>query len=315
MGCRCCKMIQSYIFEPQDVPTSGYINEINNFKSDEQDGGKFKCKQNNDIQVHKNELQTGELQTAANRHKLNNNKEAVLNHRGGALRDEGLGNLAEKCHFNVNGIHSHSGANLHPNPSTNRNREISTHTCSAQRAGFSVQGLPQPSTRNNHEILETEVLAKASSEKRSALYEESQRAPGNDTHLPGPTDPPNGGYAGKQRAAGNESPSNNHIHTGQNTEHTMLSSQQNLPLGESKSWDSTDKACRTGQPKVCFKDNVTDSIPSPRTKSDAVREARFDCHNDINGELEEEVDAEVAEALAALEAATAGEDFEEEEDY
>nr|XP_034967773.1 uncharacterized protein C4orf19 homolog isoform X2 [Zootoca vivipara]XP_034967774.1 uncharacterized protein C4orf19 homolog isoform X2 [Zootoca vivipara] len=304
-------LIYCYIFEPQDVPTSGYINEINNYKSDELDGGKFKCKQNNDIQVHKNELQTGELQTAANRHKLNNNKDGVLNHRSSALRDEGLGNLAEKCRFNVNGIHSHSGVNLHPNPGTNRNKEISTHTCSAQRADFSVQGLPQPSTCNNHEIPETEDLTKVSSEKGSALYEESQSAPGNDTHfLPGPTD------AGKQRAAGKESPSNNHAHTGQSTERTTSSSQQDLPLGESKSWDSTDKACRTGPSNVCFKDNVSDGIPSPRTKADAVvREARFDCHNDINGQLEEEVDAEVAEALAALEAATAGEDFEEEEDY
>ncbi|XP_033016676.1 uncharacterized protein C4orf19 homolog [Lacerta agilis] len=312
MGCRCCKMIQSYIFEPQDVPTSGYINEINNYKSDEQDGGKFKCKQNNDIQVHKNELQTGELQTAANRHKLNNNKDAILNHRSSAPREEGLGNLAEKCRLNANGIHSHSGVNLHPNPSTNRNREISTHACSAQRADYSVQGgLPQPSTCNIHEILETEDLAKVSSEKGSALYGGSQSTPGNDTHLPGPTDPPNGGYAGKQRAAGNESPSNNHTER----KHTTLSSQQDMPLGESKSWDSTDRACRTGPPNVCFKDNASDGVPSPRSKADAVREARSDCHNDINGELEEEVDAEVAEALAALEAATAGEDFEEEEDY
>ncbi|XP_061440588.1 uncharacterized protein C4orf19 homolog [Rhineura floridana] len=327
MGCRCCKMIQSYIFDPQEVQTSGYVNEINNYKPDEQDGGKFKCKLNNDIQVHKNELQKAELQPPAIRHKLNNTKDAVQNHKSTAVHEEGLGNLVEKCNVSVNGIHSHSGVNLNPN--TNQSREIATDTYSGQRSNSSAKGVSQPNTCNNHRILETEDHPKLSSETTgSVLYGESQsagentsttqsailEAQGNGTHLPEPTDHQNASHAGKQRAVGRESLLNNHTHADENTECTTTSNHWDLPLCESKSHNSTDQACRTGPSNVCFKDKVSDDTPYSRTKRGAVQEDRYDCHNEINGELEEE-DAEVAEALAALEAATAGEDFEEEEDY
>ncbi|XP_062991780.1 uncharacterized protein C4orf19 homolog [Elgaria multicarinata webbii] len=326
MGCRCCKMIQSYIFDPQEVQTPGYINEINNYKSDEQDRGKLKCKHSNDIQVHKNELQNADLQPTANRHKLNNTKDVVQNHRSTALHEEGLGNFVEKCNFSINGIHSYSGVNLNPNPNTDKNKEISTHICSGQPLDSSAKRVSHLKTCDNHEIRTTENQPKLSPETTgSMLYQESQstsedvsptqsdisEAQDNGTHLPGPNDPPNTSHDGKQRAAGSESLLNNHTRRGQSTQCKAMCK----PLCASESCNSGDEACRTGPLNVCFEDKTSKDNPSLQTETDAVEEAKYVCHKEINGELEEEEDAEIAEALAALEAATAGEDSEEEEDY
>uniref|UniRef100_A0A8C0JE73 Chromosome 4 open reading frame 19 n=1 Tax=Chelonoidis abingdonii TaxID=106734 RepID=A0A8C0JE73_CHEAB len=95
MGCRCCKMIQSYFFDPDDVQSSRYPNEVNSYKPDKQDSNKFKGDQNSETPVHKNELQNDELKRTENKNKLNSTKEAFWNHRGTALDKEGLGNCVE----------------------------------------------------------------------------------------------------------------------------------------------------------------------------------------------------------------------------
>ncbi|XP_020141900.1 PDCD10 and GCKIII kinases-associated protein 1 [Microcebus murinus] len=48
MGCRCCKMIQSYLFDPVQVPSPGYVNEVNSCKLDEDDTVKLKGKQSSE---------------------------------------------------------------------------------------------------------------------------------------------------------------------------------------------------------------------------------------------------------------------------
>ncbi|XP_053107189.1 uncharacterized protein C4orf19 homolog [Hemicordylus capensis] len=328
MGCRCCKMIQSYIFDPQEVQTSGYVNEINNYKSDEQDGGKFKGKHNNEIQVHKNELQNTDSQLAANRHKLNNTKDAIGNHRSTALHKEGLGNCVEKYNFNINGLHSYSGINLSPNP--NQSKEVSTHVCSGQLPSSSAQGLPQPKECDNDKSLDAEYCPKLSSEATENVhYEESQRigvnisaaqsaileAQDNGVHLPGLDDAQHASHPVTERAVGSEPLPNNHTHTDQSTECTTVNKHGDLPLCESRSCAAAGKACSRDTLNVNLKDKNADANPAPRPKTEAVQEIRYVCHEEINGELDEEEDADVAEALAALEAATAGEDSDEEEEY
>uniref|UniRef100_A0A8D0B432 Chromosome 4 open reading frame 19 n=1 Tax=Salvator merianae TaxID=96440 RepID=A0A8D0B432_SALMN len=319
MGCRCCKMIQSYIFDPEEVQQpSGYINEINNeiknCKPDEQDGGKFKCKPNSGIQVHKNELQNAEIQPAATRHKLNNAKDGIWNHKNTSPPEERLENSVGKYNYNVNGICS--GIKSHANPSVNQNKENSIHSCSDQQSDSSTKG-------ENCETLESEERPKLSLEMmESVSYDEAQnsggncsptqiaipQAQGNGMLLSGLNHMANPNQAAKHVAAGSEYLLNSHTPRDLCTE--CPATIKHRLMGESKSSALADKGCRRGPSNACLKDRMCDETPSPGSK----RETQYGCHNEANGELEE-IDAEVAEALAALEAATAGEEFEDEEDY
>ncbi|CAD7675858.1 unnamed protein product [Nyctereutes procyonoides] len=56
MGCRCCKMIQSYLFDPVQVASPGYVNEVNSCKVDEGRSGQAQGKQSGEALVHKEEL-------------------------------------------------------------------------------------------------------------------------------------------------------------------------------------------------------------------------------------------------------------------
>lgn len=307
-------MIQSYIFDPQEVQPSGYGSEINSNKPDEQDGGKFRCKQNNDIQPHKAQVQNSEIQQAGNRQRLNNTKDAVHNHRSTSFQEEELGNSIEKC----NGIHSC------PNPNTNQSRESSTNVSSGQLSDASAKRISQPQTSDNHGIPNTEVYPNLSSVTTESFHSGETQSTGenisfhqgaildmqgNGIHPPGPSYSKNISHAGKLRAAGSKTTSN-HSYTDQNVESTAGTKQsRDLLWGESKSSDSGDGACRTG-----FKNRTSHDAPYPQANTDVQQEAKYDGHEEMNGDIEEE-DAEVAEALAALEAATAGEDFDEDEKY
>nr|XP_060633818.1 uncharacterized protein C4orf19 homolog [Anolis sagrei ordinatus]XP_060633819.1 uncharacterized protein C4orf19 homolog [Anolis sagrei ordinatus] len=316
MGCRCCKMIQSYIFDPQEVQTSEYISEINNYKFGEQDRSKFKIRHNNNIQVQKNELQNSEVQSAANRNKLNKTEDVIQNHRGLALLDEGLGNSTAKC----NGIH--------PSPIANKNQseEVnSTQMCSSELSDCSAKRGSQPQTYDNHETQKTEGSPELSlgtthsghhgesrcrGESMASIQGVIQDDGGNSTHQSGPNDPSD---VGKLIAVRSKSPLSHHTHAEQSTECTSVSRHsKDLPLRESNSCN-LEEACRTGLLNPCFEDQLSSDTPSPCTKADAASEDKCDGHEEVKGEPEEE-DADVAEALAALEAATAGEDSEEEEE-
>ncbi|XP_060102231.1 uncharacterized protein C4orf19 homolog [Heteronotia binoei] len=314
MGCRCCKIIQSYIFDPQDVQTQGYINEINNYKFDTQDGRKFKGKPSVEIQVHKNELQSDESQPSIHRNKLNNAKEAVRNQRNAALQEDGLSNRHEKSYIHINGVHPYS--NLKSNHNTNQNKEAGRHACSAK-------GLSQPKECSDAN-LEAEhpkqpLAATESSQYRqslttgengSATQSATLEAHSNDICSPGPDVSK---HASQQRVAGSESPSNNHMHSTQSTEPTVSNEDGDWASCEANRCDSGDRACRTGTLNGCVKDKTVSDSYSPRPRPEASLEAGQVCCGEMNGEFEEE-DADIAEALAALEAATAGEEFEEEEE-
>lgn len=298
----------SYIFDPQDVQTAGYINEINNFKSDSQDGGKFKGKHNVDLQVHKNELQNTESQPSVNRSKVNNTRDAIRNQRNTALQVEGFNNCREKSNLNINGVHSYS--NLKSNHNTNQNKEVSTHACLPQLPSCPAKGPSQPkeSSDTNLEADHTKgpLAATESSHNRQSLTTGENGTVAPSDMLEAQSDgmcSPDPDFS-KNAVAGSESPSNNHTHSTQSREHTILNKHGDQALCKVERCDSRDQACRTGALNGFLKDKGVSDIPS---------EASSVCYEEVNGEFEEE-DADVAEALAALEAATAGEDFEEEED-
>nr|XP_056711914.1 uncharacterized protein C4orf19 homolog [Euleptes europaea] len=316
MGCRCCKMIQSYIFDPQEVQTSGYINEINNYKSDRPDGGKPKRKHNVEIQVHKNELQNAESQPSVNRNKLNNTKDAVRNCRNTALHEEGLSNCLEKINVNINGVPSHS--NLKSNHNANQNKEAGTHVSSAQLNNSSAKGLSPPKEGSDTNLEADHPTTESSRYRQLPTTGENgslaQRATLEAQSLGSP-DPDFSKNASQQTVVGCESLSKNHTHSTPSTERTILNKHGDQALCESPRCDSGDQASRTGTLNGCLRDKTFSDIPSPRPQPEALVEAGEVCCGEANGDFEEE-DADIAEALAALEAATAGEDFEEvEEEY
>ncbi|XP_072593996.1 uncharacterized protein C4orf19 homolog [Vulpes vulpes] len=55
MGCRCCKMIQSYLLDPVQVASPGCVNEVNSCKVDEAGPGKARGKRSCEAPVHKEE--------------------------------------------------------------------------------------------------------------------------------------------------------------------------------------------------------------------------------------------------------------------
>uniref|UniRef100_A0ACB8E717 Uncharacterized protein n=1 Tax=Sphaerodactylus townsendi TaxID=933632 RepID=A0ACB8E717_9SAUR len=301
-----------YIFEPQEVPMSGYINEINNCKSDSPDGGKFKRNHNVEIQVHKNGLQNAESQPSVNRNKLNNNKDAIRNNRNAAIREEGLSNCLEKSNVNINGVPSHS--NLKSNHNTNQNKHVS----SVQPPNCSAKRLSQPKECNNTNLEgdhpKLPLAATESCQDRqlpttveNGCLAQSAMLEAQSVCSPEPDFSKN---ASQQTVVGHDSLSSSHTHSTQSTAPIILNKH-----GDPALYDSGDQACRTGTLNGCLEDKMFGDNPWLRPKSEAFLEAKEVGCGAVNGEFEEE-DADVAEALAALEAATAGEDFDEvEEEY
>uniref|UniRef100_A0A8C0JDL7 Chromosome 4 open reading frame 19 n=1 Tax=Chelonoidis abingdonii TaxID=106734 RepID=A0A8C0JDL7_CHEAB len=308
MGCRCCKMIQSYFFDPDDVQSSRYPNEVNSYKPDKQDSNKFKGDQNSETPVHKNELQNDELKRTENKNKLNSTKEAFWNHRGTALDKEGLGNCVENQSASsslanrtrdlcTNGLSlpNESGKECDPGTGDHKKPESEEPECSIDENS--------PSAGENSSLTESAIL-------------ETQ----NDAiQLPDLDYLSRGSQTRNYHAPEKDSFSDNYTHSDQNAEYIVINKGEgpslSLPLHMKENYDSVEEALKTESVNVCVKEDMPDSIASEGLITEA-REEKHINHKEINGKIEEEEeDAEVAEALAALEAATAGEDYEEDEEY
>ncbi|XP_039397339.1 uncharacterized protein C4orf19 homolog [Mauremys reevesii] len=344
MGCRCCKMIQSYIFDPEDVQSSRYPNEVNSYKPDKQDSNKFKGDQNSETPVHRNELQNDELKRTENKNKFNSTKEAFSNHRGTALDEEGLGNCVEKFDNAHSGANSCRGMNPLPNHNTNRTKETITHGNSSQSARSPLanrtrnpctNGLSLPNESGKECHPETGDHKKPESEEPECSLDENSPSAGenssltesailetqNDaTQLPDLDYLPHGSQTRNYHAPEKDSFSDNYTHSDQNAECIVINKGEgpglSLPLHMKENYDSVEEALKTESVNVCVKEDMPDGIASEGLITEAQEEKHIN-HKEINGKIEEEEeeDAEVAEALAALEAATAGEDYEEDEEY
>ncbi|XP_060546796.1 uncharacterized protein C4orf19 homolog [Pantherophis guttatus] len=319
MGCKCCKMIKSYIFHPQDVQTAAYINEINNCKSDEEEErGRFHFKQSSNILDRRNEVQIAEMPVASNQCRFHYSKDALWSSRIPAVPDKRLGNAVVKC--NVNGIHS--SKNIGASPHKTQPKEINLHSSSAQQPDPPGKRVFQPKTGDKLKIFDPENQPKQTS--NALCEEEGPRTTAEPIfsipcalpeirhkvlRLDNPSFLPEDNHAEKSRAVGKENLSNHLVQINQNTGNTTIVHNRNPPCGES---DEGDGVWRTSPFGFLFEDQISTEILSGRKKGESAWEARCDGLTKVNGELEE--DAEVAEALAALEAATAGEIFEEEEE-
>ncbi|XP_074847884.1 PDCD10 and GCKIII kinases-associated protein 1 [Carettochelys insculpta] len=340
MGCRCCKMIKSYIFEPEEIQSPRHTNETNSYKSDKQESSKSKGNQNSETPVHENELQSEELKRTENKNRYNSTREAYSNHKP-ALHKEGLGNCVEKSNSAHDDVSSCSGT--HPlNPNTNQIKETTPCGNFSQSASSSftyrtgdlcANGLSQTYEYAKECDPETDDHKKLGSEEPESSRDESSQSAENssltesailDTHndaiqLPDTDHHPHSNQIINCNALEKDSFSDNYTHSDQTSATIAINQGEDpslgLPLHKKETFGSLDKALKTESVNVYVKEAIPDWTAPTALIAEDVKHIN---HKDTNGnteEEEEEEDAEVAEALAALEAATAGEDYEEDDEY
>ncbi|KAM6132552.1 PDCD10 and GCKIII kinases-associated protein 1 [Pterocles gutturalis] len=328
MGCRCCKMIQSYIFDSEEVQSPGCIHEVNSYRHKEQGSNKLKFKENSEIQEHRSEPQKDELNRTEKKNQVNSTKETLWNHEGNDFQDDGLVNSVAKLDGAVNGGNSCAGVHPMLNPNTNPVKEPSEQETSSQSAESSSDSNRDFYTKANRSGQELDL--EASSQRKAACNELNSIQDGksfsaedsiflegsakletqkNDIQLPDIDYPQNVNQT--RNYVEKDSFSVNCTHSDQNTGPSPIQDQDlcvtpPLPMKESSI-----------EPFKTDSTNLSEGIPGGITAVAITKVAQAHTHpnhKDVNGEIEEE-DVEVAAALAALEAATAGEDLEDDDEY
>ncbi|KFV41909.1 Uncharacterized protein C4orf19, partial [Gavia stellata] len=307
MGCRCCKMIQSYIFDPEEVQSPGCVHEVNSYKHNEQGSNKSKFKENSGIQEHKNELQKDELNRTENKTQVNSTKETLWNHGGNDFQEDGLVKCVAKPDVAVNG--GNSCTEVHPmlNPNTNPVKEVSEQGPSSQSAVS-----PSASKRDFYTKLNSQ--RKATCNEPNSIQDGNSQSAEDSIFLKGSAiletqnnvlQLPDIDYLqnGNQAIFFKIVPgfSVDCAHSDQNTRPSAIQHQDLCVTPPSPMKESSIEPFKI--------------IPGGITAVAVTKVAQAPTcpnHKDINGETEEE-DAEVAAALAALEAATAGEDLEDDD--
>ncbi|XP_074085745.1 PDCD10 and GCKIII kinases-associated protein 1 [Macrotis lagotis] len=307
MGCRCCKMIQSYLFDPVHAPPAGYINEVNSYKLEEEDGIKLKGKENSEMLVHKNDLQSEEQQRTETKNKLNSTQEPFWHHRGPSIQEDHGGNFVTKTNSTLNGIGSSTAVSPSGNPSPSQEDFTPHDSGSASLASAASDGDPV-----EHFVKETDPgkkdhLHQATEETQVILSGDSQTSGENASspesnhvlevqnriiQLPIPDYPQVEVQVINQLVDKNDCFLSNHIQVepmdrvdNVNGDHIS-----DLSFSKRRTWNSLNEAIETEALTINFHEDVSEQ------------------NIDWNPEQE---DAAVAEALAALEAATAGEDGDE----
>uniref|UniRef100_A0A452IGR4 Uncharacterized protein n=1 Tax=Gopherus agassizii TaxID=38772 RepID=A0A452IGR4_9SAUR len=267
-----------------------YPNEVNSYKPDKQDSNKFKGDQNSETPVHKNELQNDELKRTENK----NNGETITHGNSSQSASSSLASRTRDLCANGLSLPNESGKECDPGTGDHKKLESEEPECSIDENS--------PSAGENSSLTESAIL-------------ETQN---NAIQLPGLDYLPHGSQTRNYHAPEKDSFSDNYTHSDQNAECIVINKGEgpglSLPLHMNENYDSVEEALKTESVNVCVKEDMPDGIVSEGLITEAQEEKHIN-HKEINGKIEEEEDAEVAEALAALEAATAGEDYEEGEEY
>ncbi|XP_039554999.1 uncharacterized protein C4orf19 homolog isoform X1 [Passer montanus] len=320
MGCRCCKMIQSYIFDPEEVQSSGCIHEVNSYKHNEQGSNKSKFKENSENEEPKNELQEDEVNKTENKNLANSTKETLWNHRGNDSQEDGLVKCAAKLDVAVNGGNSCAQHSI-PNPNTSPVKETSEKGTSSQSEASpaSNRDFYTKSNRSGQELdLETGSQSKAASNVPNSIPD--CQSAGDSIFLKGNSiletenntiRLPDIDYPQKIVQTGNyvekDSFSVNCTHSDQNTGASAI---QDQDLHVIPPWSMKESSI---EPFKTDSASLGESLTAGITSVAVTKVPQAPSHTNHNGGIEEE-DAEVAAALAALEAATAGEDVEDDDE-
>lgn len=298
----------SYLFDPVQVPSPGFVNEVNSCKLEEEDTVRLKGTQNGEFEVPRNALHAGSLTKTENRDNISG-----LPHQGPlAQEDSEERHCAEKRGI-VNGISPTASLHL-----------VRTH----QDDGGSWPSSPWAGTIDSahpaQPFLEGEDCKKQShtvptSEETQTVGHGDCRAPAevlavadHILHIPAPDYPQL--WSPTVDPVDREDPEEKDYLFENHSEveplpaiHPSVSEQGlSLPFSRKRSWDSLNEAGPTEVLNVYFKEESPTHSPSV-VDSRSEREISHTYNGDRDGVMVDE-DAEVAEALAALEAATAGED-------
>ncbi|XP_007951731.1 uncharacterized protein C4orf19 homolog [Orycteropus afer afer] len=311
MGCRCCKMIHSYLFDPVQVPSPGYVNEVSSCKVDEEDTVKFKDKQSSKVLVHKNDLQNEGLKRTESLNRTANSQEPCWPPQGPLPQgDPGGNHCVEKTDGAVNGVGPTAALQPTGNPRPQDNDRDSMAS-TANDVHPTLPFLEGGDARKQDCVLpvseETQVIQNGDSRAPSKTESHTLDIQDHILQIPAPDYPQFWGSAvGNVDHEGKDYLFQNH------TDNECLEKMffPGMPMPSTKrSWDSVNEGVATEVLNGCFKEeDPAHAMPAVNVRTG--QEGVHGCSGGRDGEMVDE-DAAVAEALAALEAATAGEDMDE----
>ncbi|XP_045690402.1 uncharacterized protein C4orf19 homolog [Phyllostomus hastatus] len=316
MGCRCCKMIHSYLFDPVQVPSPGYVNEVNSCKFDEEDTVKLKGKQSGEVQVHNHDLQGEGLRRTVSRGRTAGPQEPCWPPQGPHPQgDRGGGHCAEKTGGAVNGI-GPTAVLQPPGDPGSQQGGTSSWAGTANRVHLTPPFLEGGDARETDWALqsseETRVIGRGDSRVPSKAECPAVGVQDHVLQIPAPDYPQCWGLAGgtvdheeKDHLFKShpEEPPLEEMHS------DVVGRGLNMPFSVKRSWDSLNEAVAAEALSVYFKEEDPAQVVPVAHPTNGWEDAPG-CAADGIGGTEDE-DAAVAEALAALEAATAGEDLDE----
>ncbi|XP_060221271.1 uncharacterized protein C4orf19 homolog [Meriones unguiculatus] len=306
MGCRCCKMIQSYLFDPAQVPSPGFVNEVSSCRLEEDDTVRLKGTQNSDAEVPRNALHGGSLSKTESR-----GSTTGLPHQGPLPREASEERRCVEKRGIVNGI----------SPTTTRQSLGSPrpHQADSESGASSPWAVTIDSAHPAQPFLEGEdyrgqSCAPPTSEGTPMVGHgdgggpaEALAVAGHTLRIPAPDypqlwSPPAGNADPEEKDCLFENHSEGEPLPG--TDPRVSEQGLSSPLSPRRSWDSLSEAVTTEVLDVLFNAGGPTS-PPPAANPGSEWE---DPHSHGEDRDVADEDAEVAEALAALEAATAGEE-------
>lgn len=309
-------MIHSYLFDPAPVPSPGYVNEVNSCKFDEEDTVKLKGKQSGEVQVHSNDLQGEGLRRTVSRGRTAGPQEPCWPPQGPHSQgDRGQGHCAEKPGGAVNGIGPTAVLQPPGDPGPQ-------HGGTGSWAGPASRVHPTPPFLEGGDTRETDWALQSSEETR-VIGRGDSRVPskadcpavGVQDHvlqIPAPDYPQCWGLAGGTM----DHEERDHLFRSHSEEEPLEEMRSdvvgrglNVPFSVKRSWESLNEAVAAEALSVYFKEEDPAQAVPVAHPTNGWEEAPG-CAADGTEGTEDE-DAAVAEALAALEAATAGEDLDE----
>lgn len=309
-------MIQSYLFDPAQAPSPDYVNEVGSSKLDEDHAVKLKGSQGSEGLVHTNALLSEGLRRTESRGREAGAQEPCGPRRGSLPPGDTGGGHCGKPGGTANGIG--------PSASPQLCRSPRAHLGDTGSWASTVDGIHPAQPFLEGRDIESQDCVPPTSEETLAVGKGDCGAPteegspvleeqGHVLQLPAPDYPQRWGPAADsedqeekdclfETHAEDEPLAGSHPWVGE--------CELNTPFRVKRTWDSLDEAVATEEVlSVCFPEKGhAHAQPGANCRNEQVDAHSSDGDND--GEVGNEDEA-VAEALAALEAATAGEDVEE----
>ncbi|XP_029803449.1 uncharacterized protein C4orf19 homolog isoform X2 [Suricata suricatta] len=312
----------SYLFDPVQVSSPGYVNEVNSCKVDEGDAGKWKGKQGSQAPGHQNELQSEVLKSTASRGRAGSGQEPRWPPPGPPPPgDAGEGRCADKASSALNGI----GPAAAPQPTGDHGPQQGDRgfCVSTTNSALPTPPFPQAGGAGRQEgvlllppaPLETHLVQSGDPGPAFRAEGPALEAKDHDFQMPAPDYPSPRDSAGDTDDDGEEKDGVSESHPEEEppagTHPGVREHGLNMPPPLKRSWDSLNEAAATEALSVYFREEDAAGA-APGVGSRTGWEDAHGPTPDSSGDAVDE-DAAVAEALAALEAATAGEDVDEAE--